>query len=98
MPRRRNDVPTQRFHVSLPGPAAERVRRLAEARRSSAPAVIASVVAASLMADADRDTAEEARVQASPVFQRLLHEKEQLATSLAEASRKLAEHRAAPHA
>src|SRR5437899_321232 len=98
MPRRRNDVPTERFNVSLPSPAAERVRRLAEARRTSAPAVITSLVASTLLTEADDDSDEETRVQASPAFQRLLHENERLTTALADASRKLAEHRATPQA
>ncbi len=92
MSRRRNEVPTNRFNVSLPRPVAERVKALAEDQGRSSPAVIAALVM-SMLCDVEDETWEEARVVASPQYQRLARRNEVLDAALTEARRQLAEQR-----
>jgi hypothetical protein len=95
MSRPKNEVPTDRFNVSLPRPVAERVRALAERQRRSGPAAIASLVTYAVLGDAGDETAEEERVQASPLYQRLTAERDELSAALMETRRQLAEQRRA---
>jgi hypothetical protein len=88
MPRRRNEVETDRYNVGLPRPVSRRLRALAMEQRLSGPATIAMLVTAAL-GEGDED-AEEASVQASPLFQRVVREKEELAAALTEVRRQLA--------
>ncbi len=66
-----------RFNVSLPRPVAERVNALAEDQRRSGPAVIAALVT-SVLCDVEDEAWEEARVVASPLYQRLARRNEAL--------------------
>jgi hypothetical protein len=95
MSRHRNEVPTDRFNVSLPRPIANKVKALAEAQRTSGPAAIAALLTSAIQSDADDQDADEARILASAPYQRLMAEKDRLAEALTEARRRLAEqHRA----
>jgi hypothetical protein len=93
MSRQRNQVPSDRFNVSLPRPVAELVRQLAHDQRRSGPATIAALVAGAIMQDEEGQEAEEARVQASPLYRELEREKERLAAALSETRRQLAQMR-----
>jgi hypothetical protein len=91
MSRRRNQIPSDRFNVSLPRPVAERVRQLAHDQRRSGPATIAALVTCAVMQGEEGQEAEEARVQASALYQELAREKAELAAALTETRRQLAQ-------
>src|SRR5215471_13932759 len=91
MSRHRNEVPTDRFNVSLPRPVANQVKSLAEAQRTSGPAAIAALVTSAIQSDPDEQDADEVRILASAPYQRLMAEKERLAEVLSDARRRLAE-------
>jgi hypothetical protein len=90
MPRRPNEVPSDRFNVTLPRPVSQRLRALAEDNRQSGPATIAALVTSAVTQSEDDQVAEEARVRASPPYRELARQSEELRDALAETRRELA--------
>jgi hypothetical protein len=96
MGRPRGEVPIDRFNVRLPEPDAEWVKARSAAGHRSCPAVIAEAVRAARLREAGTDQeADEARVLASPQFQAVQQEKEELAVRLLEVRRQLAQQKKA---
>ncbi len=91
MARPRGEIPIERYNVRLPESDSAWVKARAVAEVKSSPSVIAEAVRAARLRDAGADQqAEEARVQASPQFQAVVREKEELSVRLLELRRQLA--------
>jgi hypothetical protein len=91
MARPRGEVPIDRYNVRLPEPDSAWVKARAVAEAKTGPAVIGEAVRAARLRDAGGDQqAEEARVQASPQFQAVVREKEELSVRVLELRRQLA--------
>ncbi len=96
MSRPRGEVPIDRYNVRLPEPDSNWVKNRAAAAGRSGPAVIADAVRAARLQQSGRDQeAEEACVLASPQFQAVVREKEELAVRVLELRRQLAQQKKA---
>lgn len=91
MGRPKSATPSQRYNVGLALPAAQWVKERAYDQRTSQPAIIAHAVEEIRLRDATGREAEDARVRASPLFEEVVRENEELRRRVKELRRRLAE-------